>query len=163
MINVSYCGLEEQTITLLLRSVRANCALQVLKMQGNNLSGKGTFILSKRHQLVSVHCLVHYLLCSNSNPSLCAVAAMKFNENLQELWLGSNHLGPEDGQHLGSILRTNHTLRVLDLRENNLQVKIEPICTQLWMSCVMAFPSPSPLLPPSPLGCWCAIHLCWCG
>ena len=66
---------------------------------------------------------------------------MKFNENLQELWLGSNHLGPEDGQHLGSILRTNHTLRVLDLRENNLQVKMEHNCTQLQMSCVMAFNS----------------------
>ena len=50
------------------------------------------------------------------------VAAMKFNENLQELWLGANHLGPEDGQHLGSILRSNHTLRVLDVRENSLQV-----------------------------------------
>jgi len=48
MINVSYCGLEEQTLTLLLRSVRANCALKVLKLQGNNLSGKGTFILSER-------------------------------------------------------------------------------------------------------------------
>ncbi len=55
------------------------------------------------------------------NPSLFVVAAMKFNENLQELWLGSNHLGPEDGQHLGSILRTNHTLRILDVRDNNLQ------------------------------------------
>ena len=51
---------------------------------------------------------------------LPAVAAMKFNENLQELYLGSNHLTTEDGQHLGSILRTNHTLRVMDLRENNL-------------------------------------------
>lgn len=50
------------------------------------------------------------------------VAAMKFNENLQELWLAANHLGPEDGQHLGSILRSNHTLRLLDVRENNLQV-----------------------------------------
>lgn len=46
---------------------------------------------------------------------------MKFNENLEELHLGSNHLTTEDGQHLGSILRTNHTLRVMDLRENNLQ------------------------------------------
>ena len=52
---------------------------------------------------------------------LCTVAAMKFNENLQELYLGSNHLTTEDGQHLGSILRTNHTLRVMDLRDNNLQ------------------------------------------
>lgn len=94
MISVSYCGLEEQTLTLLLRSVRANCALQVLRLEGNNLTGKGTFIL---------------------------MAAMKFNENLQELWLGSNHLCPEDGQHLGSILRTNHTLRIMDVRDNNLQ------------------------------------------
>ena len=46
---------------------------------------------------------------------------MKFNENLQEVWLGSNHLVVEDGQHLGSILRTNHTLKILDLRDNNLQ------------------------------------------
>lgn len=47
MVNVSYCALEEQTLTLLLRSVRANCSLQILKMEGNNLTGKGTFILSK--------------------------------------------------------------------------------------------------------------------
>ena len=47
MANVSYCALEEQTLTLLLRSVRANCSLQVLKMEGNNLTGKGTFILSE--------------------------------------------------------------------------------------------------------------------
>lgn len=47
---------------------------------------------------------------------------MKFNENLQELHLARNHLGPEDGQHLGNILRSNHTLRVIDVSDNNLQV-----------------------------------------
>ena len=47
-IDVSYCALDEQTLTLLLRAVRANCGLKVLKMEGNNLTGKGTFILSKR-------------------------------------------------------------------------------------------------------------------
>lgn len=47
---------------------------------------------------------------------------MKFNENLQELHLARNHLSPEDGQHLGSILRSNHTLRILDVSDNNLQV-----------------------------------------
>ncbi len=48
------------------------------------------------------------------------VAAMKFNENLQEIWLGNNSLVTEDGQHLGNILRTNHCLKVLDLRDNSL-------------------------------------------
>lgn len=47
MMNANYCNLEEQTLTLLLRSVRANCGLKVLKLVGNNLTGKGTFILSK--------------------------------------------------------------------------------------------------------------------
>ena len=47
---------------------------------------------------------------------------MKFNENLEELYLSRNHLAPEDGQHLGNILRSNHTLRVLDVSDNNLQV-----------------------------------------
>lgn len=45
---------------------------------------------------------------------------MKFNENLQEIWLGNNGLVTEDGQHLGNILRTNHCLKVLDLRDNSL-------------------------------------------
>ena len=52
------------------------------------------------------------------------MAAMKFNENLQEIYLSRNHLGPEDGQHLGNILRSNHTLRVLDVSDNNLQVNL---------------------------------------
>ncbi|KAL5463506.1 hypothetical protein EMCRGX_G032406 [Ephydatia muelleri] len=93
-LNVGYCGLEEQTLTLLLRSVRTNCALQSLRAEGNALSGKGTFIL---------------------------MAAMKFNENLRELYLANNQLSSEDGQYLGGILRTNHTLQVLDVRDNNLQ------------------------------------------
>ena len=47
MMNANYCNLEEQTLTLLLRSVRANCGLRILKLVGNNLTGKGTFILSE--------------------------------------------------------------------------------------------------------------------
>lgn len=46
-LNVSYCGLDDQGLTLLLRSVRANCALRTLHLDGNNLSGKGSFILSE--------------------------------------------------------------------------------------------------------------------
>lgn len=60
MANVSYCGLEEQTLTLLLRSVRANCSLQVLKMEGNNLTGKGTFILSESSS-PAISCMCMYI------------------------------------------------------------------------------------------------------
>ena len=51
------------------------------------------------------------------------VAAMKFNENLQELYISNNNLLPEDAQNLGAILRINHTLKVLDIKDNNIQVR----------------------------------------
>lgn len=54
--------------------------------------------------------------------SFIAVAAMKFNENLKELYLGGNRIAPEDCQNIGNILRTNHTLTHLDLRDNAIQV-----------------------------------------
>ena len=47
---------------------------------------------------------------------------MKFNENLKELYLGGNRIIPEDCQNIGNILRTNHTLTHLDLRDNSIQV-----------------------------------------
>ncbi len=91
-------------------------------MEGNNLTGKGTFILSELLVLLLInHC--RFLLLPHLSLSLLhIVAAMKFNENLEELYLSRNHLAPEDGQHLGNILRSNHTLRVLDVSDNNLQV-----------------------------------------
>ena len=61
MMNANYCNLEEQTLTLLLRSVRANCGLKVLKLVGNNLTGKGTFILSELRERESKY---------NSPPSI---------------------------------------------------------------------------------------------
>ena len=65
----------------------------------------------------SVHCVC---IVFSLSLFLYTVAAMKFNENLQEIWLGNNSLVTEDGQHLGNILRTNHCLKVLDLKDNSL-------------------------------------------
>ena len=47
---------------------------------------------------------------------------MKFNETLKEVFLADNKLTPSDGVQLGSLLKTNHTLALLDLRNNLLQV-----------------------------------------
>jgi protein phosphatase 1 regulatory subunit 37 len=53
---------------------------------------------------------------------MCVVAAVKFNEVLRELFLADNKLTPSDGVQLGSLLKTNRTLSLLDLRNNLLQV-----------------------------------------
>jgi len=47
MVDVRYCALEEQGLTSMLRALRANCTLSTLHLEGNNLTGKGIFILSE--------------------------------------------------------------------------------------------------------------------
>ena len=42
---------------------------------------------------------------------------------LKELFVADNKLTPSDGVQLGSLLKTNHTLALLDLRNNLLQVR----------------------------------------
>ena len=44
------------------------------------------------------------------------------NEILKELFLADNRLMPTDGMQLGNLLRYNHVLELLDLRNNQLQV-----------------------------------------
>lgn len=51
------------------------------------------------------------------------VAALKMNETLKELFLGDNKFMPTDGVQIGNLLKYNHKLELLDLRNNHLQVK----------------------------------------
>ena len=44
------------------------------------------------------------------------------NETLTELFLADNKLMPTDGIQLGNLLKYNHKLQLLDVRNNNLQV-----------------------------------------
>jgi hypothetical protein len=45
-----------------------------------------------------------------------AVAALKLNSGLRELYLADNYLGVTDAIQLGALLRTNFTLQLLDIR-----------------------------------------------
>ena len=67
--------------------------------------------------LVFYICLV-CMLCFVLPPG----AALKMNETLQELFLADNKLVPTDGAQLGNLLRYNHRLGLLDLRNNHLAV-----------------------------------------
>ena len=51
-----------------------------------------------------------------------SVTAIKMNEILRELYLADNKLMPSDGIQLGNMLKFNHKLALLDLRNNHLQV-----------------------------------------
>ena len=54
---------------------------------------------------------------------IITVAALKLNETLKELSLGDNKFMPTDGVHIGNLLKYNHKIELLDLRNNNLQVR----------------------------------------
>ena len=46
------------------------------------------------------------------------------NEILKELFIGDNKLMSTDGVQVGNLLKFNHRLELLDLRNNHLQVCI---------------------------------------
>ena len=47
--------------------------------------------------------------------------SLKMNASVCELYIGSNKLLASDAIRIGSLLKLNRTIRVLDLRTNNLQ------------------------------------------
>ena len=50
------------------------------------------------------------------------MAALRTNVYLRELYLADNKMLPVDGLQLAALLRANHSIEVLDLRNNQLQV-----------------------------------------
>lgn len=75
--------------------------------------------LKKNITLCFFHSFTH------THPPWFAVAALKMNETLQELFLADNRLMPSDGIQLGNLLKYNHSLTLLDLRNNHLQVVLQ--------------------------------------
>ncbi|BFZ07926.1 hypothetical protein BsWGS_10965 [Bradybaena similaris] len=93
-LDVRSCDLNDRNIPIFGRALKLGCHLTILHMENINLSGRPLVIL---------------------------VAALKMNEVLQELFLAENKLMPTDGVQLGNLLRYNHKLSLLDLRNNHLQ------------------------------------------
>lgn len=99
------CELNDRTIPLFGRALKLGCHLTILHMENMALAGRTLVIL---------------------------VAALKMNETLQELFLAENKLMPSDGVQLGNLVRYNHYLGLLDLRNNHLQdVGVSHICEGL--------------------------------
>lgn len=53
-----------------------------------------------------------------------SATAMKYNHILEELYLGDNELSSTDGPPIGAMLTYNTSLKLLDLRNNQLKVWI---------------------------------------
>ena len=81
-------------VTIFTRSLKVGSKLRTLHLENCNLSGKSLMLLA---------------------------SSLKFNDSLVKLYLADNGMGINDGIHLNNLLKTNLTLKLLDLRNNNLQ------------------------------------------
>ena len=68
---------------------------------------------------------VHRVIFSSA--ACCAVAALRTNVYLRELYLADNKMLPADGAQIAMLLKSNHTIEVLDLRNNQLQARLPRI------------------------------------
>ena len=51
--------------------------------------------------------------------------ALKQNTSIRDLYLAENRLVPSDAIHLGSMLKHNRGVKLLDLRNNHIQVNVK--------------------------------------
>lgn len=58
---------------------------------------------------------------------LRAVAALRTNQYVRELYLADNKMLPADGAQIALLLKSNHSIEVLDLRNNQLQARPLPL------------------------------------
>ncbi|XP_014615078.1 PREDICTED: serine-rich adhesin for platelets isoform X1 [Polistes canadensis] len=86
--------LNEQYMTILSRALRLVYHLHVLKLENCGLSGR---------------------------PIATLVTALKMNTGIRELYLADNGLDFYDAIQLGSLLRLNNHLQLLDISNNNIQ------------------------------------------
>ncbi|ELT97355.1 hypothetical protein CAPTEDRAFT_218827 [Capitella teleta] len=100
------CTISEQLMPFIGRALRQGSSVTTLHLENAIISGKTLMIL---------------------------VAALKMNGTVRELFLADNKLMPSDGIQLGSLLKFNHRLQLLDVRNNHLQdVGISHLCDGLW-------------------------------
>ncbi|XP_033320438.1 uncharacterized protein LOC117217165 isoform X1 [Bombus bifarius] len=86
--------LNEQYMNILSRALRLVCHLHVLKLENCGLSGRSIVTL---------------------------VAALKMNTGIRELYLADNGLNLYDAIQLGSLLRLNNHIQLLDISNNVIQ------------------------------------------
>ena len=56
---MGYCAIDNLSLPMFLRCIRADCNLRILHIEGNGLSGKGIMILREFHSYILI-CLINY-------------------------------------------------------------------------------------------------------
>lgn len=104
------------------RMLKKNQSVRYLDARSTNLNEVNMPILGKALRLGARLHTLHLENCNlTGRPLITLAAALKFNDCLVKLYLADNRLGSSDSIQIGNLLRANLTLKLLDLRNNNLQ------------------------------------------
>ncbi|KAJ0184314.1 hypothetical protein K1T71_000737 [Dendrolimus kikuchii] len=105
------------------RMIKKSAELSELEISESGLEVSHAPVLARSLRQLTCRlrslCLQRAALCGE--PLLCLVIALKSNSSIRELRLGDNRLTASDAAQLGSLLRLNTTIHLLDLSNNQIQ------------------------------------------
>ncbi|KAJ0169347.1 hypothetical protein K1T71_015231 [Dendrolimus kikuchii] len=105
------------------RMIKKSAELSELEISESGLEASHAPVLARSLRQLTCRlrslCLQRAALCGE--PLLCLVIALKSNSSIRELRLGDNRLTASDAAQLGSLLRLNTTIHLLDLSNNQIQ------------------------------------------
>lgn len=94
VLDISRTTWSEHSVPILCRAIRADTSVSALHLEACNLAGR---------------------------PLVLLMSALRINPSIRELFLADNRLMPSDAFHIGGMLKHNTGLKLLDLRNNNMQ------------------------------------------
>lgn len=118
-LDLSYCKLAPQDVALLAEALAANVSLEELNLSHNRLGeagGRGLAVLLGANTTLRVLGLEYtFPESDNGDSGVAVVPALANNTGVRVLSLCRNHLGKVGVRGVAAILRSNTTLRELDL------------------------------------------------
>ncbi|PSN36949.1 hypothetical protein C0J52_15882 [Blattella germanica] len=115
------CSIHCETLEEVLKRIQ----FKNINLEGTSLDDEGSVALFDMVEYYES--ATHLNISSNKNIGYSVkcvyvvAAALKLNSGLRELYLADNNLGVTDAIQLGGLLRSNFTLQLLDISNNNIQ------------------------------------------
>mmetsp|Transcript_3851 Transcript_3851/g.9295 ORF Transcript_3851/g.9295 Transcript_3851/m.9295 type:complete len:432 (-) Transcript_3851:32-1327(-) len=122
-LSLAYASIGDEGCNAIARYMRENVMLKTIDLRGNSIRADGLVVLAhalRSGSSVSSLCMKWNHVGSHERGVQALCDVLKTNHAMVQLDLRNNKIGPECGKHLGEMIRENRTLTHLDLSWNDL-------------------------------------------